>query len=154
MHQRKNENWDLSLGWSSAKAVFAGLVATILLTITPPVSAAEIEIHGQQEAMSIRVEDASISDILDALATDFKVTYNHEPILGQAVSGTYSGTLHQVLARILDGNDYVANFSDDGVEIRIVGASRPILAPSPGQAIADARPIPPVGSPGIPTEPR
>jgi hypothetical protein len=39
------------------------------------------------------------------------------------VTGVYSGTLRQVLARILDGNDYIVKVSDSGIEVLVLGAS-------------------------------
>ena len=39
------------------------------------------------------------------------------------LTGLYSGTLNQVLARVLDGNDFVVEISGDGVNIVVIGTS-------------------------------
>jgi len=64
------------------------------------------------------------------------------------MTGHYSGTLRAVLARILDGNDYVVEFSDVGIEVRVLGVSTAIAHVAPGQFSA-----PVASSPAAPSTP-
>ena len=59
---------------------------------------------------------------LDALSARFNLTYNSAPN-GRALTGLYSGSLTEVLARVLAGNDYVLGVLDDRVRIVVVNAS-------------------------------
>jgi hypothetical protein len=56
-----------------------------------------------------------------------------------------------VLARILDGYDYIVNFSVNGIELKVLGRSGLIARPSdvppppgPATAASQAPPVPPV----------
>jgi hypothetical protein len=98
-------------------AITAGL-ALMLLAAEPARAATEIE--GSQNDVDLRVRNASIGDVLAALAARFKLTYRAPPNLTGELSGRYSGPLNQVLARILDGVDYVVEASDEGIRLVIL----------------------------------
>jgi hypothetical protein len=64
------------------------------------------------------------------------------------------------LARILDGYDYVANFSVNGIELQVLGRSGSIARPldvsrllGPATAANQIAPTPPVSNPGTPSNP-
>ena len=104
----------------SSAAITAGL-ALMLLAAEPAGAATEIE--GSPSDVNLRVRNAPIRDVLAALAARFKLTYRAPPDLTSELSGRYSGPLNQVLARILDGVDYVVEASDDGIKLVIFSAS-------------------------------
>jgi hypothetical protein len=123
-------------------------------------ASAKTEVEGRPDAVRLSAEEASVSEVLAALAARFNLTYTPSPEFDRAVGGVYSGTLQQVLARILDGHDYVANFSVNGIEIQVLGRSGTIARPSdvpplPGPATAASQipPAPPVFNPGTPANP-
>src|SRR4029079_15915824 len=103
----------------------------------------------------VQADKASVREILDMLSAKFKLTYKLPPNLDRVRTGLYSGTLHHVLARILDGNDYIVQASDDGVEIVVFGASRltpivtadPTPAPAAASKAATLAPIAPTSNP-------
>lgn len=98
-----------------------------------PVSA-ETRVEGQADELQIYAENASIREIFDALSARFNLTYNFVPNVGRALTGLYSGSLKQVLARLLAGNDYVLGVLDDHVRIVVLNASN---ADTPaGQVVA------------------
>ena len=95
-----------------------------------PTSAAT-EVRGQADVIQLRAENASIKEVLTALSERFKLTYKLPPTANRVFTGLYSGGLQQVLSRILDGNDYIINVSDDGIEVivlRASGATTPVPA--------------------------
>jgi hypothetical protein len=94
--------------------------AMIGFGLTP--AAAETKIEGQADDLQIHAEDASIREIFDALSARFNLTYNSAPN-GRALTGLYSGSLTEVLARVLAGNDYVLGVLDDRVRVVVVNAS-------------------------------
>ena len=87
-----------------------------------PTSAAT-EVQGQADLIQLRAENASIKEVLTALSERFKLTYKLPPTANRVFTGLYSGGLQQVLSRILDGNDYIVNVSDDDIEVIVMGAS-------------------------------
>ena len=118
----------------------AAVSVAVLSTMLGPASAAS-EVRGRPDDMQLRAENASIREVLDALSADFRVTYRLAPNVSRVVTGLYSGTLNQVLARILDGHDYIVEVSDDGVQIVVLGASGATASAPSGPAIA-ASPYP------------
>lgn len=91
------------------------------LGLTP--AAAETKIDGQADDMQIQAENASITEIFDALSARFNLTYNFVPNGERVLTGLYSGSLKEVLARVLAGNDYVLGVLDDHVRIVVLNAS-------------------------------
>jgi hypothetical protein len=122
------------LGKSARKsAVICGSVIVGLLGASCAASAATV-VSGQPEDVQLSTENASTKEVLDALSAAFKITYKLPPNTGRDVTGVYSGTLRQVLARILDGNDYIVKVADNGIEVLVLGASGAASAAT-GQAI-------------------
>jgi len=133
------------------------MIAVLVSTMQAPASA-KTEVEGRSDAVRLSAEDASVNEVLAALSARFNLTYTPAPELDRAVAGVYSGTLQQVLARILDGYDYVANFSVN--ELKVLGRSGSIARPSdvpplPGPATAASQipPVPPVFNPGSSANP-
>jgi hypothetical protein len=108
----------------------------------------------------LTVQNASITEILDALTTRFKVTYKVRSPTSRPLTGNYSGTLREMLTRVLDGNDYILELSDGGCKILILGVSPGAAPTSSNQvmavpantmprwsAAAEHNPLPSVSSP-------
>jgi len=132
--------------------VWAAVTGTVLRLALGPASAST-EVEGQRENVKLRTENASIREVLDALSATFKLTYKLAPNVLRNLTGLYSGTLNQVLARVLDGNDFVVEISGDGVNIVVIGTSGMSGRNSPGPAIAAASAILPAGDAAAPTGP-
>jgi hypothetical protein len=131
----------------SSAAIAAGLM---LLAAEPARAATEIE--GSQNDVDLRVRNASIGDVLAALAARFKLTYRAPPNLTGELSGRYSGPLNQVLARILDGVDYVVEASDEGIRLVILNPADKAKA-SPSGAPDNNRSGNGVSAAGLPANP-
>jgi hypothetical protein len=110
----------------SAVVSMAG-IAALLGTILGSAQAGT-EVQGQPDDMQLRAENASTREALEALAASFKLTYTLPSTIGRELTGLYSGTLPQVLGRILEGNDYVVITADDGIEIIVLSASGAVSA--------------------------
>jgi len=147
-------------GWSrgalapQAKAILiaASIVGTLSISLAPALAATEVRVQEDNDVV-VQADKASVREILDTLSAKFKLTYKLPPNLDRVRTGLYSGTLHHVLARILDGNDYIVQASDDGVEIVVFGASRltPIVTadptPAPASKAATLAPNAPASKP-------
>jgi len=132
------------------------MIVALLLAGPRPV-AAKVEIVGAPDEVQLSAQDAPVREILAAMAARFNLTYDPAPELDRVVDGTYSGTLQQVLVRILDGYDYVTIFSSDGIELKVWGPSQaiPYLLPgAPPNPMTPASqvpgPPPPIRSSGMP----
>src|SRR5262245_64395393 len=69
-------------------------VTLALGTMSLPAQA-KIELDGSSDAARLTTEDASIGEILAALAARFKLTYTPTPDLDRSIGGIYSGSLQQ-----------------------------------------------------------
>jgi hypothetical protein len=141
--------------WLAASLQFTGisgaLIAMLLGSSLLPVRAGT-EVLGQLDAMQLRAEHASTSEVLAALAATFKLTYRLPPNVNRKLNGLYSGSLRSVLARILDGTDYFIKNAQDGIEVIVLRASDASAgsdvaasdshAPKPGASA----PLPPLAS--------
>ena len=117
-------------------AITAVAMIGALLSITLRSASAATQVRGQQDDLQITAQNASIREVLDALSARFKLTYKLSPGIGRYLTGLYSGTLHQALARILDGNDYIVEVTDDGVEVVVLGTSGRIVNAPVSQTVA------------------
>ena len=145
---------------AKAAVICAAVIFAQLGTVLGPASAAT-EVRGQPDQMQLRAENASIKEVLDALSATFKLTYKLPPRIGREVSGLYSGTLHQVLARVIDGNDYIVKVLDNGIEVVVLGTSGAATVATSGHAVArsesavapsmpSCKPTPPASKPIVP----
>jgi hypothetical protein len=137
--------------------------AALGLSVTLRSASAATEIQGQEDDLQVRLQNASISEVLDALSGQFNLTYNRSSNLNHVLTGNYFGSLQQVLARVLAGYDYVVANSDDAVRVVIVNATSAAtptaatLASSENQVVqqppnrpqtlsAASKPVPPLSS--------
>ncbi len=113
----------------------AGVVATLLLLLFATAAArAELHISGNRNAVTIEAHDAPLKTILDALRKSFRVEYKPVAGLERPITGTYSGSLHRVLSRLLVGQDYIIRSSERGMEIVILGKASAQAVAAPLQA--------------------
>ena len=98
-------------------------IAALALVAGQAPARAASEVQGDPTDMRLRVENASTEEALQALAGSFGLVYSLPANSGRTLTGTYSGTLRQVLARILDRTDYILKISDGTVEVVVLGPS-------------------------------
>ena len=88
---------------------------------------AEIKIAGTPAAARIVADHDGIADLLAAMAAAFNVRYRASVPLDRVLSGTYTGSLGQIIARVLDGYSYVVRHEGDTAEI-VVFARRGVAS--------------------------
>jgi hypothetical protein len=124
-------------GWG--KFALACIVSPLFLTQVLAGSTA-VEVVGHSDDLHLHVQGASIREVLDALSAKFKLTYRLPSNVSGVINGRYSGSLTKVLARLLDGNDYVVNASGNTVDILVLGPSRAtvgaLISETPNRAAA------------------
>jgi hypothetical protein len=140
-HSPFERKYDLLGAPMTAGAFLGSAVIVAVLIMTPAPALAAAEVRGQPANMQLHAQNASIREVLDALSSEFKLTYQLPPNIGRKVSGLYSGTLRQVLTRVLDGNDYIVEVSDGSIKVVVLGASGKSAVASAGPVVVPAGPV-------------
>ena len=84
---------------------------------------AATEVRGPPDDIQLGAQNASIKEVLDTLAASYKLTYKLPANVRADLTIQCSGTLRQILERVLDGNDYVLKVFEDSVEVVVLGTS-------------------------------
>jgi hypothetical protein len=83
-----------------------------------------VDVHGTLAAVRVDAQQARLPEVLSALSTTLGIRYDSFIALDEVIiAGNYSGTLEDVLMRLLTGLNYVIKTGDGAVEIIIVGRS-------------------------------
>jgi len=102
-----------------------GMRAAILLgaalAIAPTSVLAEMQVRGSPEAVRIEARDTPVEEILAALGRAFGMHYQLLANVDKRVSGTYVGPLPRVLARILDGYNFILKTDNGSIAVTVVG---------------------------------
>ncbi len=94
---------------------------------------AEARVTWQADIIRLEARDAPVSEVLMALGA----TYELRSDLGQPLTGTYAGSVREVISHVLAGYDYVVESSDGRLAVIIYGMSNP--TPSAPTATAAAQ---------------
>ena len=96
---------------------------------------AATEVRGPPDDIQLGAQNASIKEVLDTLAASYKLIYKLPPNIRADLTIQCSGTLRQILERVLDGNDYVLKVFEDSVEVVVLGAAGAAAVASSGPVI-------------------
>jgi len=118
---------------------FFTLPVAAMVAIGATSARADVKVHGDTTAVRIDASQASVSQVLAAIGTTFKIRYRTSTSLDTPINGTYTGSLGEVISRVLNGYNYVVKSQDGPIEITVLGRRG-------AQAIA-AEPPPPPPSP-------
>src|SRR6516165_1837431 len=122
---------------SRAAVIFSALLGLQLSVHRSALAATDVQ--GQTDSVELNATNATIKEILDALATSYKVTYQIPRSLQGDLTFHRSGTLREILARTLYGNDYFLKvLDDDSIEVVVLGASGGTTPASTGAAAVTA----------------
>ena len=93
---------------------------------------AQISVQGPAENIRLEARNASVEEILAVLRGRFDLHYRGTD-LRRRVTGTFEGSLREILKHVLDGYDYVIGPVGSNMEVIVLRPG------TPGQAVA---PIP------------
>jgi hypothetical protein len=112
---------------SSSPRFLAGPVVAILsgvlLACVSQSARSEVWVEGTSESVRVEARNSSIDEILAALGATVDLRFSTSPELDRVVTGSFQGPLWQVLARLLEGYDYVVTASPSG-SLRVLFVSR------------------------------
>src|SRR4051812_44807207 len=93
---------------------------------------AETKVEGTADALRVETSDSPIEEVLTSLREALDLEYRTSIELSQPISGTYRGSLSRVLARVLDGYDFVLKNSSEKTELVVLGRKGTAAASQPG----------------------
>jgi hypothetical protein len=109
--------------WSSFRIAALELLLLVLFAamVTASAARAEVRVDGASADLMVNARDARIADVLSSLAAKHQVRYRASVDLDEVITGSYSGSLPQVLARVLDGYSYVIKKNGGALEVIVYG---------------------------------
>jgi len=121
--------WPMRVGCA---AVLAGAIVFV------GVARAETRLGGDRGALTLAASNASVEEVLKSLGERFALRYRAGVPLERRLNGSYSGSLHRLLADVLTGYDYVVVWSDaQQTEVIVLGTAG--STPAPGAMARTAR---------------
>jgi hypothetical protein len=138
-----------SLGSSTCRT-FAKCAALLsaLVALAAPAAHAETRVEGTVDSIRLEAHDASVQEVLTALGANFDLRFRSATPLDRTVSGSLKGPLRGVVARVLDGYDYIGKTGNGTMQVIVLGLQQqaqqisPLIGTMPQQA---SRVSPPVG---------
>jgi hypothetical protein len=97
-------------------SVIAPLSAVFLQALSLSAHA-DVQVSGEGNAIRLEASDASLEEVLAALSTHCDLQFRYPEKLGRSVSGTFTGSLAQLLTRLLQGYNFVAETSASGTRV-------------------------------------
>ena len=108
-----------------AQIAQAGALLAVIFAAMAAPAAAEVRVTDAGGGrLVIEAQDATVQQILEALAETRPIRFQPSDALARHVTGTYAGTLPRVLSRILAGYDHVIRSTQSGLQIDVVGAAQ------------------------------
>jgi hypothetical protein len=97
---------------------------------------AEVRVSGDTRAVQVDATRSNVGEVLSALKSAFQVRINGSMALDRAVTGTFTGSLAQVLSRMLQDYNFFIKWKAAEIEVTVVDSQG-------DRAVAVARPRPP-----------
>ena len=101
------------------------LAIVLLATLCTLPARADVSVTGARDDVRLEVDNAAVEDVMDALGANFGLRYRSTAPLHRRISGSHRGALTRVLARVLDGYDFVMRTGPEGIEVTVYGAVKP-----------------------------
>jgi hypothetical protein len=86
-------------------------------------SNAEVLLSGSQDRIVMQTSDATLAEVLAAFRSTFSLEVKLNGVTTRTFTGIYSGSVRQVLSRLLSGEDYILSSDADGMRIILIGRS-------------------------------
>jgi len=106
----------------------------VALTVAPSLALAETQVRGKPDAVSVEAQNSSIEEILVALSNSYNVRFRSLANVEKRVTGTYQGSLQQVMTQILRGYDFFIKSGENGLEITLLGFGKTFAVTAAGSA--------------------
>ena len=104
-------------------------VVTALACCLATGASAEVRVEGNLSALRVSASGDSLSDVLSAFGSLLPVKTRTAVPLNAEIKGAYSGSLSQVVSRLLDGYNYVIKNDHEQTEIIVLGNTGEVAIP-------------------------
>jgi hypothetical protein len=99
---------------------------------------AGVLVEGTPAAVRVTADQATIAEVLSAVAGKFNARYRTAIALDAPAGPAYAGSSAQVIARLLDGYNYMVKRDGDSTEIVVFGRRGELAIPPPARSAAPA----------------
>ena len=115
--------WASSVRWSAASMTLAALFFGLFLGSMPARAAVRVQVDVDAASVQVVADQATVSEVLSALSSALGIRYDTMANLDSVIGGTYSGSLDNVLGRILRGYNYVIKTRNATIHVIVIGKS-------------------------------
>lgn len=112
-----------------ARTLMTYAIVLPLLAAAAP-ARAEIRVEGSASNVHVDARDAPVADVLATLGQRFGLRIRGAVGDGR-ISAHLDGSLRRVIARLLDGYNYVIRTDDDGLEVMVLNPASRYAVPPP-----------------------
>jgi hypothetical protein len=120
--------------------------ALAVVIVTAGTVHGEVRVNGDARAVQVDATQSNVAEVLSALQSAFGLRVNASTVLDRAVSGTFTGSLAQVLSRVLQDHNYFIRRQATEIEVTVIGlqgnrataVARPRLPTSPAMSLSQA----------------
>ena len=102
----------------------------LLPTLANPPALAEIRLQGTAANVHLEAHDATVTEILAALAQRFDLRLRGATS-SRHVTATFRGPLRRVVMRVLDGCDYVIRSQGPAIDVLVMDDASSVAAVAP-----------------------
>jgi hypothetical protein len=102
----------------------------VAFSIAPTSVLAEAQVGGSPENVRIEAKDTSVEEILAGLDTALNVHHRSSAKLDNRLNGTFEGSLHNVMKRLLEGYDFIVKTGNGEIQVTVLGRSTATAASS------------------------
>jgi hypothetical protein len=102
------------------------------------IARAGVRVEGTPAAVRVTADQATIADVLSAVAERFNAKYRTLIALDAPAGPAYAGSSAQVISRLLDGYNYVVKRAGDSTEIVVFGRRGEVVIPPQTRGAAPA----------------
>src|SRR5262249_48763295 len=114
------------LDWQGCAAL------AIAIATASPVHA-DVRVTGDVTAVRVEATRSNVAQVLSALESVFRLRVNTSVTLDRSVGGSFTGSLTEVVSRLLEGHNYFIRRQAGEIEVTVVGVKgdRAIAAERP-----------------------
>jgi hypothetical protein len=116
--------------------------ALVILVVMAGTVRADVRVRGDPTAVQLDATRSNVAEVLSALESAFRLRVNTSMVLDKPVGGAYTGSLANVLSRILQGYNYVIRSEPTEIEVTV-------MAQQANHGAAVQRRLPPGNSPAL-----
>jgi hypothetical protein len=104
---------------------------------------ASLQLNGDPASVRLRTRRTSVANALAALGTAYHVSIRSTIMLDELRDGTYTGSLRYVIARVLDGYNYVIEENHAAtLDVLVIGKSDGKATPAPTMPVVRQHRVP------------